>query len=199
MKLKISYWFILCLCLVSGINSLRAQNKVVQENMRVIDSEKNQILIRQSDELQSIQTDRIGDSIRLLQLNNEMQGLGVRDNKKKQALSAERDEILNRDSIKYQELLKKVDSVRSHVNGFPVMLGPDTVFYLYSKLASFTPEERSHAISEKLEKFAEDYFFKPDSLKIISSDFSLDIIYKEEVVKTVTDLDAVWKEHPGKN
>jgi small-conductance mechanosensitive channel len=198
MKLKFSYWFILYLCFISGINSLCAQNKEPQnkgagENVRVIDSEKNQILIRQTNELQAIQVDRFGDSVRLLQLNNEMQELGTRDNKKKQALSAERDVILSRDSIKHQELLKKVDSVRSLVTGFPVELGHDTIFYVYARLGSFTPEERAHAISVKLLELAEDYFFKADSLKIIQSELTMDILYKDGVVKSVTELDAVWE------
>ena len=48
-----------------------------------VDSEKNQILNQQSDVFESIQIDRIGDSIRLLQLNKELQELKTDDNQKK--------------------------------------------------------------------------------------------------------------------
>jgi small-conductance mechanosensitive channel len=192
------FLFLLCLWLVSGIVPLYAQtdtglNKEMQEPVRAIDSEKNQILTQQSDALQAIQIDRIGDSIRLIQLKKELQELGSGDNKKKQALSVERDEIVNRDSISYQEQKKKVDSVRSIVTGFPVVLGYDTVFYVYARLGSFTPEARAHALSERMHALADDYFFNADSLKIITGDLTTDIAYKENVIKSVTDLDAIWE------
>ena len=193
-----SFLFLLCLWLVSGIIPLHAQtdttlNKGTQETVRAVDSEKNQILNQQSDQFQAIQTNRIGDSIRLLQLKKELLELGASDNKKKLELSAERDQILDQDSISYQGLKLKVDSVRSFVTGFPVTLGYDTVFYVYARMGSFTPEARAHFLSERLLKLSDDYFFNPDSLKIVPSDLSTDISYKEDVIKSVTELDAVWE------
>jgi small-conductance mechanosensitive channel len=198
MNRKIFFLFFLFLCMVTGIVPLHAQtdttlNKGTQETVRAVDSEKNQILTRQSDVLQAIQIERIGDSIRLIQLKKELEELGNGDIKKKEILSAEQDRILNRDSISHQELKKKVDSVRSIVTGFPVVLGYDTVFYVYARLGSFTPEARAHALSERLQVLSDDYFFNPDSLKIISSDFTIDISYKDDVIKSITELDAIWE------
>ncbi len=50
-----------------------------------------------------------------------------------------------------------------------------------------------HGLSERLRELADDYFFKADSLKIIPDDFTTDITYKEEVVKSITEMDAVWE------
>ena len=194
-----SFLFLLCLWLVSGSSSLQAQTDTgikrnVQDSTRYVDSEKNQILNNQSDVFQSIQIDRIGDSIRQRQVKKEMQGLNSEDNKKKQALSAELDQIRYRDSLNYKALKHRVDSMRSIVTGFPVILDQDTLFYIYARLGSFTPEARARILSARLRSLSDDYFFDPDSIKIISSGLTtVDISYKDNNIKSVSDLDAIWE------
>jgi small-conductance mechanosensitive channel len=190
--------FSVCICYVAGINPLCAQSdtiakKIIPGEISRIDSAKNELLTHQSEELQSIQTNRIGDSIRLMQLKKEIVELGAADNSKKQALSNERDQIRRRDSLRYQQLKQKVDSIRSLVNGFPVILGRDTLFNVYAKLGSFPPKERADALTQRLQNLSRDYFFNEDSLKIINSDLTTDIMYKENVIKSVSEMDAIWE------
>jgi small-conductance mechanosensitive channel len=193
-----SFAFIVFLLILSGMNPLYAQSdtNVIRKTPVIsnkIDSEKDLILTNQSEEIQSIQVNRIGDSIRLLQLKKEILQLGSAENSKKQALSAERDQIINRDSIRYQILKQKVDSIRSLVNGFPVVLGMDTLFFVYAKMGSFSPKERAEALSKRLRNLSGDYFFNGDSLKIIPADVTTDIVYKEDVIKSVSEMDAIWE------
>lgn len=190
--LIVSIWFF------AGINTICAQSdtavkKHVTGEVSKVDSAKNELLTHQSEELQSIQTNRIGDSIRLMQLKKEILELGAADNSKKQALANERDLIRHRDSIRYQQLKQKVDSLRLIVTGFPVILGRDTLFYIYAKLGSFPPKERADALTQRLENLSKDYFFNEDSLKIINSDLTTDIMYKESVIKSVSEMDAIWE------
>jgi small-conductance mechanosensitive channel len=187
--------------MISGSSSLQAQTDTGvkrngPESTRSVDSEKNLILNRQSDVFQSIQIDRIGDSIRQLQLNKEIQELNSedKDSKKKRELSDEIDQIRSRDSLNYKTLKRQVDSMRSIVSGFPVILDYDTLFYIYARLGSFTPEARAHTLSQRLRSMSDDYFFDPDSIKIISSGLStVDISYKDNIIKSVSDLDAIWE------
>ena len=194
-----SFLFLLCLWLASGTNSLQAQTDTgakrnEQESTKAVDSEKNQILDHQSDVFESIQVDRIGDSIRLIQLKKEIHELNSEDNKKRQALSTELELIHSRDSLNYTALKRQVDSMRSIVSGFPVVLDYDTLFYIYARLGSFTPESRARILSERLHSISDDYFFNPDSIKIISSGLStVDISYKDNIIKSVSDLDAIWE------
>jgi small-conductance mechanosensitive channel len=193
--------YILCpvlLWMLGEIHPLYAQSdsgtkKETRAAVNTIDSEKNIILTKQSDELQSIQANRFGDSIRLLQLKKEILQLGTADNSKKQVLSAERDQIINRDSVRHQLLKQKVDSIRSLVSGFPVILGEDTLLFVYAKLGSFSPRERAEALNKRLISLSKDYLFSTDSLKIISSDMTTDIVFKETVVKSVSEMDAIWE------
>jgi hypothetical protein len=198
MKQIAHFIFLLPFCVLSGLNALYAQSdsmarKEMQSAVQVVDSEKNMILNHQSEELQAIQVGRLGDSIRLLQLQKEMLQLGAADKSKKQILSEERDQIVNRDSIRYQYLKKKVDSVRSLVTGFPVVMDQDTLFFVYAKLGSFSPKERADALSRRLLNLADDYFFNGDSLKISPSDLTTDIMYRENVIKSVSEMDAIWE------
>ncbi len=123
-----------------------------------------------------------------------MQGLNSEDDKKKRELNAELDLIRNRDSLNYMSLKQRVDSMRSIVTGFPVILDYDTLFYIYARLGSFTPETRARILSERLHSLSDDYLFDPDSIKIISSGLStVDITYKDNIIKSVSDLDAIWE------
>jgi small-conductance mechanosensitive channel len=193
----ISVAFICCLGILSGMNPLYAQSDSVRkkqtpDQVKTVDSEKNEILTRQSEVLQSIKEDQIGDSIRLLQLKKEILLLGAADNTKKQTLSNERDVILLRDSLRRVQRKLKVDSLRSTVSGFPVIISQDTLFSVFTKLGSYSPRERARVISERIHNLAEDYYFSADTLIITPSELTTDISYKDETVISVSELDAIW-------
>jgi small-conductance mechanosensitive channel len=195
----LSILILVILCLLSGTASLQAQKdtgaqRIKQGVLKATDSEKNQILINQSDVFRSIQIDRMDDSIRLQQLNKEINELTSKDTKKKEELTAELDQIQSRDSANYRILKHKIDSMRSIVTGFPVLLDYDTVFYIYARLGSLTPEYRARLLSDRLQKLSDDYLFNADSLVIVASGLStVDITYKDDVIKSVSDIDAIWE------
>jgi small-conductance mechanosensitive channel len=84
--------------------------------------------------------------------------------------------------------------MRSIVTGFPVLLDYDTVFFIYARLGSLTPEYRARLLSDRLQKLSDDYLFNPDSMVIIASGLStVDITYKDDVIKSVSDIDAIWE------
>src|SRR5450631_2638376 len=123
-------------------------------------SEKNQFLSNRSEEFQRIQADHVEDSIRLGQLRKEMLQPLVFNRSEQKLLINEYNPILKRDSIRFPFFRRKVDSIRSLVSGFPVILSPDTLFYIYVKMGSFTPMERADALNKRLLNLAKDYFFK---------------------------------------
>jgi len=60
-------------------------------------------------------------------------------------------------------------------------------------LGSYSPKDRADAQNKRLLILAEDYFFDGDSLRIFPGDLTTDILYKENVIKSVTDMDAIWE------
>ena len=183
--------------ILSGANLLFAQSdsnskKEKQAANKAVDSEKNVVLSNQSEEFQNIRTEQIGDSLRLLELKNEILQLGSGNKSKTQSLSNEQERILIKDSLRKVLQKLKIDSLRATVSGFPVILSRDTLFYVFTKLGSYSPRERARVISERIYKLAEDYFYSEDSLAIVPTELTTDIIYGEETVISISELDAVW-------
>ena len=181
---------------LAGIHPLYAQSDSIKKQppsgVNVTDSEKNQILSHETDEFQSVKNEQMGDSIRLLQLKYELLKLGANDDKKKQSIATESEQIKIRDSLRKVLQHLKIDSLRSIINGYPVILSDDTIFYVFAKLGSYSPGERAKAISDRIVKLAEDYYFKEDSLVVIPSELTVDINYKDQVITSISEQDAVW-------
>lgn len=74
--------------------------------------------------------------------------------------------------------------------GAPVILQRDTLFHLFNPLGAFSKEERAAAVSRKIALLEEEPFFMADSIKVVESSFSTDIIYKGRVLMSITDADA---------
>lgn len=75
--------------------------------------------------------------------------------------------------------------------GYPVSPFKDTLFYVYNKVGSFSAENRANAITEKIRKLHEESFFKEDSILVVPSDISQDIVYKNDfVIMSILDGDA---------
>ena len=134
----------------------------------------------------------MGDSLRLLELKNEILQLGTGNKSKIKTLSDEQERILMKDSLRRILQKLKIDSLRATVSGFPIILSGDTLFYVFTKLGSYSPHERAEKISDRIYKLSEDYFYSADSLVIVPSDLTIDLTYGDETIVSVSELDAVW-------
>jgi len=85
----------------------------------------------------------------------------------------------------------KTVTVELKTKGYPVSPFKDTLFYVYNKVGSFSAESRANAITEKIRKLYEDSFFEKDSISVVPSDISQDIVYKNDfVIMSILDIDA---------
>ncbi|MFH6966908.1 mechanosensitive ion channel family protein [Flavobacterium sp. FlaQc-28] len=74
---------------------------------------------------------------------------------------------------------------------YPINPFKDTLFFVYNKVGSFSAENRAKAITEKIRKLYEDSLFDSDSLVIIPSDISQDIVYNDDfIIMSILDVDA---------
>ncbi|WP_343697435.1 mechanosensitive ion channel family protein [Flavobacterium sp.] len=81
--------------------------------------------------------------------------------------------------------------VKLKPKGFPVAPFKDTLFYVYNKVGSFSAENRAKAITSKIKSLYEDDIFRPDSLRIVPSDISFDIVYKDDfILMSILESDA---------
>ncbi len=190
--------------ILTGINPLYAQSgrnekRKIQVPGQQVDSEKNAILTRQSEEFQSVKSHQDADSIRLLELKNEMLQLGAVDKTKKQAIVAEQDKIRVKDSLRKILQKLRIDSLRARISGFPVVLSPDTLFMVYTKLGISSPRTRAEAVSTRINNLANEYYFNEDSLIIVPSDLTMDILYKDKTIVSITEQDALWMNSTKEN
>jgi small-conductance mechanosensitive channel len=197
MNRLLSISFFLLLFVLAGPASLHAQSDSNSKQLNPprgssADSEKNILLSNQSEEFQNIRAVQLGDSLRLLELNNEIRRLGSGNKSKKQSLFDEQARIRIKDSIRTVLQKLKIDSLKSVVNGFPVMLSQDTLFNVYTKLGSYSPGERARVISERIYKLAEEYYYNADSLILVPSELTTDIVYGEGTIISISELDAIW-------
>jgi small-conductance mechanosensitive channel len=96
------------------------------------------------------------------------------------------------DSINTAKQKLYTDSLRKNVKGFPVEALNDTLFYVYAKLGSFTAKIRAEAIGKRIDKLAEDYAFSADSLKLAKEEETIDLVYKDQLLISVFDQDALF-------
>lgn len=101
----------------------------------------------------------------------------------------QKNDTVNSDSNKtVRQIFHKKNTISK---GYPVNPFNDTLFFVYNRIGVFTAENRAQAITKRIKTLSKDPFFNEDSLRIIKSDYGLEIVYKSDfVVMAVTDSDG---------
>ena len=115
------------------------------------------------------------------------------DREKREILLKQLNELKERDSLRIVRQKQQVDSLRKFVKGYPVAPFTDTLFYIYTRQGSFGAEERAEAVSSRISKLSGDYRFRPDSLKLSPSEQTVDIVYKDNLLISFSERDALWQ------
>lgn len=164
---------------------IMAQNGNLEQHHRDSLHLEEQLLLQQ-------QQQRRIDSLIGVKLKREISALSE-DNKQRRILESQLAEVGRRDSISKEEQRRKAALLKRTAEGYPVVLLQDTLFYVFSRLGSFSATERASAISARLQKLYDDDFFQPDSLKLIKGEGFFDIVYnKDLVVTSISELDALY-------
>lgn len=100
------------------------------------------------------------------------------------------------DSIRTRHLQHQIDSLRRFTKGIPVMIGQDTLFTLYANRGGNTPAARAAQAEKVIFGLRKELTLRPDSVYIDSTDIETDIMYKGNVIISVTDEDALWADMP---
>ncbi len=74
--------------------------------------------------------------------------------------------------------------------GAPVIFSGKTLFTVYDRVGSFSPQERSTAIAERLSRLEELPLSKLDAIAVVEGERTSDIVLGETVLAVVTDGDA---------
>lgn len=138
---------------------------------------------------------RYRDSLSKQQLQKELLLLRASDKLQKEKIEARIDSIKQVENARKAEKQNKLDSLKQVAVGYPVLgvLG-DTIVNLYVRIGSYSPSDRAHSISSRVKWMYENDFSERDSLYLNYTKGYIDIMYKDMIVMTVTENDALLKD-----
>lgn len=136
---------------------------------------------------------RLADSIRKADLEAQLLKLKTIDGREKEELQRQLDAIAASEKSRIENKKSQIDSLRLTAEGFPV-LGPmqDTLLLVYAKIGASTPRERAINISQKIGRLYENDFLQADSILVVESENSYDIVYGDLIVMSISENDAIW-------
>ena len=143
--------------------------------------------------IQLIESQRIADSIKKVELLAEIQSLKTTDNLKKETLQAQLDAISSQEKERLAAKKREVEALRATSKGVPVRgFFKDTLFTIYSRLGSFSPKERAKAVSERIQNLSGLRNFSADSLVVKSEYNILNLVYSDQIITSISEEDALW-------
>lgn len=149
-------------------------------------------LSRMEQQLSRMESLRYQDSLSKQQLQKELLNLRNSDKLQKEKIEAKIDSIKQAETAR--DALKKsmLDSTRQVAVGYPVLgvLG-DTIVNLYVRIGSYSPSHRADNISARVKWLYENDFSESDSLYLNCIEGYTDIMYKDMILMTVTENDAL--------
>ena len=140
-----------------------------------------------------IEQQRIADSIKKAELESQLKLLKTTDNLQKEELIQKLKTIEENENQRIADKKRRIDELRNTAIGYPVIgVSGDTLFLVYSKIGASTPKERAANITRKIKKLYQDDFIKIDSISIVKSENTFDIVYGEIIIMSISENDALW-------
>ena len=172
-----------------SIASYGQTDSLVKKN----DSINNIALQEYNQKLVEGEQQRIADSIIKAELESQLSKLKTTDNLQKEELLQQLKSIEENEKRRIENKKAQIDSLRNSAKGYPVFgVMNDTLFLVYSKIGASTPKERAINISRKIERLYEDDFLRTDSILVLKSENTYDIVYGEIIIMSVSESDAIW-------
>jgi small-conductance mechanosensitive channel len=176
----------LILCTFSATSQLTA---VTSET----DSVNESLLLDYNRKLIEVERQRLSDSIKKSELEQQLNTLKSNNIEKEKLLSQIR-EIEEQEAQRLILKKQRIDSLKITATGYPVLgIYKDTLFFIYSKIGASRPKERAQNITRRIEKLFDDDFLKIDSLSYTNSEYSVDLVYGETIIMSITETDALWQ------
>jgi small-conductance mechanosensitive channel len=177
--------------LFSQKDSLNLKNN--DETGQLSDSLNSAILNEYNDKVKEIELIRLADSVKKAELEAQLKSLKTTDNIKKEELQKQLQELSNKDANRIAQKRTQIDSLRKSAKAFPVTgFFNDTLFLIYSRLGSFSAQDRAQIISKRIRKLNDNFLFTADSLKLVEAETTIDIVSGENIIMSISENDAIW-------
>ena len=158
------------------------------------DSLQNQELEKTTELLKQKEQNQTLDSLKKQAVLEELKALSSSDLARKKALEERLRELDIEDSLKRQAQRKEIEQLKKNAKGFAVAPFGDTLFLLYTSVGSLNAQERAYIVGQRIEKLASGGSFQADSLLLRAAESGFVILYKGDIVQSVTETDGLWHE-----
>lgn len=132
------------------------------------------------------------DSLARIDLMRRIQLLQENDEVSRASLKEQIRQIELRDSVRNATQKARILELRKSTKGIQVSPFKDSLFTIYTKLGPVMPADRASNVKEKIELLIRDDFFYSDSLYLEEHDGTVDVMYRNLIVTSVSDWDALW-------
>jgi small-conductance mechanosensitive channel len=191
-KINDTYMNTCYICFLTALLFLFPQGKLSAQETDSLNTKE----LGLSSLLNEIRQQQINDSLERLKLQHEITNLKTQNNPKKENLKQQLNELDEENNIRNQQLKIKVDSIRKNTSRYAVAPFNDTLFYIYNKLGSTLAKDRAMNVVNRIQNLYEDDFVRVDSFTIENNEISSDIVYKDLIITSVTELDALLDGKP---
>ncbi|WP_432410351.1 mechanosensitive ion channel domain-containing protein [Rasiella sp. SM2506] len=143
--------------------------------------------------LADLEKQRLIDSLRKADLQQQISALKSDDATKRTELQQKLNTLNVQEDALLNQKKEQIASLRKSTKGYPVLgFFNDTLFLVHTKLGSFSAGERADAISRRVKKLPDNAGFTTDSLQIIESETTFDVVYREKTIISISQNDALW-------
>jgi small-conductance mechanosensitive channel len=143
--------------------------------------------------LEAIIEQRRNDSIMVAALKSKLDSLQPSDDQLKEELNSQLNELNRKKEEEQAQRRVQIERFRQTATGYPVIGGiNDTIFLIFTRIGGSTAEERAASVSNRIALLIEDDFLEIDSLKVVESVDYFDIMYKNMIIMSVSEIDAIW-------
>lgn len=152
----------------------------------------NKKLTEINDDLRTSINSLMADSNLLLNLKVELSKTNANEVKKTKELRNNILETEKRFLSGKKELFDQIKLLRTIVSGIPIAPFSDTLYFIYTNLGPFSPQERAESLNTKIRNIYSEENFNPDSLTILQTNAFSNILYKKVIITSASDMDALW-------
>lgn len=150
--------------------------------------------------LKNLERQRLIDSIKKAELEAQIKDLKNSDPDQKDKLQAQINALNVQETDRLAQKKKEIEALRNSTKGYPVLgFFDDTLFNVYTKLGSFSAQERADAISRRVKTLPNNFRYTSDSLTVHTVENSSDITYGEQIIMSVSQSDALWENSSTEN
>lgn len=158
------------------------------------DSINTNLLDEYKKKLVEIELQRQTDSIIKGSLETQLRSLKTTDNLKKEQLVQQLQDIKEKEQLRILHKKQQIESLRSSATGYPVFgIFKDTLFSVYAKSGALSARERADYITKKINDLYNNDFLKVDSISIVEDENTVDIVYGDMIITSISESDALWQ------